>query len=140
MPHRLTVKNVGSGISHTNNYGHKRRTPITHADFKHDKTPHMARLNRRAVEEGVYEAESGNMSGYRTQKNYNGNAPVRWNPKEDFVEETSGFTEQAGGFMGGKNKVKAGKKKDYARASGKTDSDNPNPHPIVFKKKSVRFK
>ena len=140
MPHRLTMKNVASAIASTNHFGHKRVPPTMHANFKHDNRQHTAKLSHHAVEDGVYEAESSDMSGHRTAKKYNGNTTVRWDPKTDFVEETSGYTEQSGAFMGGSKHAKAGKKSDYAQASGKTNNSNPNPHPIAFKKKSVRFK
>ncbi len=140
--HRLTMKNVASATSEVNTYGFKRHAKATpNTNLKYDPSEHKSKLSQRAVEDGVYLAESGTMSGERTKKDYNNNTPVRWNPKEDFVEETSGYTEDGGAFTGGREKVKAGKKTDYAvtqRKSSKKSGD-PNPHPIRFRKKTVRF-
>ncbi len=140
--HRLTMKNIASATAEVNNYGFKRQSKPTPTNLKYDPSERKGKLSQRAVEDGVYLAESGDMAGERSKKDYNNNAPVRWNPKEDFVEETSGFTEQSGAFMGGREKTKAGKKSEYAVTQRKPSSkknNDPNPHPIRFRKKIVRF-
>jgi len=144
MP-KLMMSSVQEAISEVSSYGFSRRASAPKIHFKSKSDSYESgKLKTRDIEQSVYLAESGDMAGFREQRDYNNNEKPMWNPKEDFIAATSGDTLDSGAFQGGdeevgKQAVKAPKKKEYAQTLGKATSKNPNPFPIRVKK-NVRFK